>query len=83
MAFLFFILVFFIDHYCGGESDKHCLLSFFSFSLSHSLRHTLLLQLQLKFDRVPTLVNDIGCGEFPFYKNGCILAEVSKEGQFE
>ena len=29
MAFVFLILVFFIDHY-GGVSDKHCLLSFFS-----------------------------------------------------
>ena len=34
MAFVVSILVFFIDHYCGGVSDKCCLLSFFSFVLS-------------------------------------------------
>ena len=29
MAFVFLILVFFIDHYCVGVSNKHCALSFF------------------------------------------------------
>ena len=29
MAFVFSIVVFFIDHYCAGVSNKHCLLSFF------------------------------------------------------
>ena len=28
--FVFSIVVFFIDHYCAGVSNKHCLLSFFS-----------------------------------------------------
>ena len=35
-GFCILILVFFIDHYCRGVSDKHCLLSFFS--LKHGPR---------------------------------------------
>ena len=30
MAFVFSIVVFFIDHYCAGVSSKHCLSFFFS-----------------------------------------------------
>ena len=33
MAFVFSIVVFFIDHYCTGVSNNHCLLSFFSLIL--------------------------------------------------
>ena len=29
MAFVFSVIVFFIDHYYAGVSTKHCLLSFF------------------------------------------------------
>ena len=29
MAFVFSIVVFFIDYYCAGVCNKHCLLSFF------------------------------------------------------
>ena len=32
MAFVFLILVFFIDHYCVGVSNEHCTLSFFFIS---------------------------------------------------
>ena len=34
MAFVFVIVVFFIDHYCAGVSNKHCL-SFFSTARSN------------------------------------------------
>ena len=40
MAFVFSIVVFFIDHYCAGVSNKHCL-SFFSLCLEKKIRFKL------------------------------------------
>ena len=34
MAFVFLKLIFFIDHYYAGVSDKRCLLSFFHLKLA-------------------------------------------------